>query len=142
MAAQPQERISISEDTLWTGGPYHAAQEVSAETLASIRKLSFEGKYAEAQELVKQLQGKPYRQAAYQTVGELQLSFPDITDTSDYRRELDLNTGIVTVTYTANDIQYKREIFASYPHHVIVTRITANKPGQINLQCTCTSLHP
>lgn len=137
-----QERISISEDTLWTGGPYHAAQTVSPETMASIRKLSFEGKYAEAQELVKQLQGKPHRQAAYQTVGEVQLSFPDLTATSDYRRELDLNTGIVTVSYTANDVQYKRETFASYPHHVIVTRITASKPGQINLQCTCTSLHP
>lgn len=137
-----QERISVSEDTLWTGGPYHAAQDVSPETLASIRKLSFEGKYAEAQELVKQLQGKPHRQAAYQTVGEVQLNFPDITATSDYRRELDLNTGIVTVSYTANDVQYKRETFASYPHHVIVTRITANKPAQINLQCTCNSLHP
>lgn len=38
-----QERISVSEDTLWTGGPYHAAQDVSPETMASIRKLSFEG---------------------------------------------------------------------------------------------------
>jgi alpha-L-fucosidase 2 len=136
------ERISISEDTLWTGGPYHAAQTVSPETLASIRKLSLEGKYAEAQELVKQLQGKPHRQAAYQTVGEVQLSFPDVTDTSDYRRELDLNTGIVSVSFTANDVQYKRETFASYPHQVIVTRITASRPGLINLQCSCTSLHP
>src|ERR1700750_1385670 len=46
-----QERISISEDTLWTGGPYHPAVPVPAETLASIRKLSFEGKFAEAQQL-------------------------------------------------------------------------------------------
>jgi alpha-L-fucosidase 2 len=137
-----QERISISEDTLWTGGPYQPAVDVSPETLASIRKLSFEGKFVEAQELVKQLQGKPHRQAAYQTVGEVQLNFSNITDTSDYRRELDLNTGIVSVKFTANGIDYKRETFASYPHHVIVTRITASKPGQLNLTCTCTSLHP
>jgi alpha-L-fucosidase 2 len=136
------ERISISEDTLWTGGPYHPAVPVSPETLAGIRKLSFEGKLAEAQELVKQMQGKPHRQAAYQTVGELQLTFPDITETSDYRRELDLNTGITTVTFTANGVQYKRETFASYPDHVIVTRLTASKPGQINVQCTCTSIQP
>ncbi len=137
-----QERISISEDTLWTGGPYQPAVDVSPETMASIKKLSFEGNYTEAQELAKQLQGKPHRQAAYQTVGELQLNFSNVTETSDYRRELDLNTGIVTVTFTANGIQYKRETFASYPHHVIVTRITASKPGQINLTTTCTSLHP
>jgi alpha-L-fucosidase 2 len=137
-----QERISISEDTLWTGGPYQPAVDVSPEALASIRKLSFEGKYTEAQELVKQLQGKPHRQAAYQTVGELVLNFTNITAANDYRRELDLNTGIVTVLYTENGIQYKRETFASYPHHVIVTRITASKPGQINLTATCTSLHP
>lgn len=136
------ERISISEDTLWTGGPYHPAVSVSPETLANIRKLSFEGKLAEAQELVKQLQARPHREAAYQTVGEVQLSFPGIADPSDYRRELDLNTGIVTVLYTVNGVQYKRETFASYPDHVIVSRITASKPGQINLQCTCTSPHP
>src|SRR5689334_6516588 len=74
-----QERISISEDTLWTGAPYQPAVDVSPETMASIKKLSFEGKYTEAQELVKQLQGKPHRQAAYQTVGELQLNFSNIT---------------------------------------------------------------
>ncbi|MBO9202120.1 MULTISPECIES: glycoside hydrolase family 95 protein [Niastella] len=136
-----QERISVSEDTLWTGGPYQPGVDVSPETLDNIKKLSFQGKFAEAQELVKQLQGKPHRQAAYQTVGEVQLNFPDIAEPSDYHRELDLNTGIVTITFTANDVQYKRETFASYPNHVIVTHITASKPGQINLQCNFTTLH-
>jgi len=137
-----QERISISEDTLWTGGPYQPAPSVPAETLANIRKFSLEGKLAEAQELVKQLQGKPNREAAYQTVGEVQLSFPDVVDVSDYRRELDLKTGIVSVSFTSNGVQYKRETFASYPHHIIVSRVTASKPGQLNLQCGCSSLHP
>ncbi|OQP40551.1 hypothetical protein A4D02_14515 [Niastella koreensis] len=135
-----QERISISEDTLWTGGPYQPAVEVAPETLASIRKLSFEGKFAEAQELVKQLQGKPHRQAAYQTVGEVQLNFSDITETSDYRRSLNLQNGVAGVQFTANGTFYKHKTFASYPDHVIVTRITAGKP--IHLTITCTSLHP
>lgn len=136
------ERIGLSEDTLWTGAPYQNAHPVSIETINDIRKLSFEGKLAEAQELVKQLQGKPNREAAYQTVGEIQLSFHDMTAISDYRRELDLKTGIVTVSFSSNGVHYKRETFASYPHHVIVSHITASDPGMINLQCGCSSPHP
>ena len=124
-----KEQISISEDTLWTGAPYQPAHLVPKETLDNIRKLSFEGKLAEAQKLAKELQGHPNREASYQTVGVIELNFPNLSDITDYRRELDIKTGIVTVLFTSGGVQYKRESFASYPKHIVVTHITASKPG-------------
>ena len=42
-----------------------------------------------------------------------------------YRRQLDLATGLHTVTYTSGGITYTRETFASAPDNVIVMRLTA-----------------
>ncbi len=45
---------------------------------------------------------------------------------------LDLDTAIATVSYTANGVHFKREIFSSAADQVIVIRLTADKPGQIS----------
>jgi alpha-L-fucosidase 2 len=133
------ERIGINEDTLWSGSPYDPATVVSTDTLDEIRRLTFAGKLHEAQQLANQLQGTPNSQAAYQTIGELLINFPGHDNYENYYRELDLANGITTVKYSVGDVNYKREVFASYPDHLIVVRITADKPGQLNFNTTFSS---
>jgi alpha-L-fucosidase 2 len=61
---------------------------------------------------------------------------------TNYRRKLSMDSALVSVSYTLNGVTYKREVFASYPDQVIVMRITANKPGAINLKTWLSSLQP
>src|SRR5262249_39812000 len=51
---------------------------------------------------------------------------------SDYRRELDLSSGVVTVSYRVDGVSYKRQGFASFPDRAIVTRISANQGKHVN----------
>ncbi|MGP3770665.1 glycosyl hydrolase family 95 catalytic domain-containing protein [Streptomyces sp. SDT5-1] len=44
-----------------------------------------------------------------------------------YRRELDLETGVVTVNYTYENRAYVRETFASYADQVVVTTVTTSE---------------
>jgi alpha-L-fucosidase 2 len=74
----------------------------------------------------------------YQTLGDLWLDFGAATETADYHRELDLDTGIATVGYTAGGVRYVREVFASAPGHSIVVRLTADRPGAISFRATIT----
>jgi alpha-L-fucosidase 2 len=53
---------------------------------------------------------------------------------SDYYRELDMETGIVKVSYTAGDVKMTREVFMSYPDHVMVMKVSADKPGKVNVE--------
>ena len=57
---------------------------------------------------------------------------------ADYRRELNIATGIHTTTFTQNGVKYTREAFASHPDQVMVFRYDANKlgalSGRINLK--------
>lgn len=59
----------------------------------------------------------------------LDVSGHTIDAVSGYRRELDLANGLVTVSYTYQGVDYRREIFASHPDDVIVVRLTQSGKG-------------
>ncbi|MFZ1371103.1 MAG: glycoside hydrolase family 95 protein, partial [Ferruginibacter sp.] len=68
----------------------------------------------------------------YQCLANLHLFFKNQDSITNYKRWLDLETGISGVSYTAEGITYQREVFASAPDQVIVVRIMADKPGSIS----------
>ncbi len=49
-----------------------------------------------------------------------------------YLRELDLETGLASVKYTADGVEYEREYFASYPGKVGVMHFTASKGKSVS----------
>jgi alpha-L-fucosidase 2 len=136
------ERIGLNEDTLWSGGPYDPAPSVEPGVLAQIRQLTFDGKLHDAQNLANKLQGTPHIEAAYQTVGEIQLTQPGHETFTDYRRQLDLDTAIATVTYTVDGVRFTRDVFCSPVDQVVVIRLTADKPGKITFETTFSTPMP
>jgi alpha-L-fucosidase 2 len=131
------ERLQLNEGTLWAGGPYDPVNPQAKEALPEARKLVFEGKYREASRLIgTRIMAKPLSQMPYQTVGDLLLTFPNATNATDYRRELDLDTATSTLNYISDGVRYTREVFASAPDNVIVVRLTADKPGKISFAAT------
>jgi len=73
--------------------------------------------------------GEVLKMGSYQALGNLIINLPGHETFTEYRRSLDLGDGIARVSYTANGIHYRREYFASYPGHVIVVHLAADKPG-------------
>jgi alpha-L-fucosidase 2 len=127
-----EERIQLNEDTLWAGGPYDPANPDSLEALPKVRELIFAGQYREAGNLIGQrMMARPLVQMPYQCVGDLLLEFPDADGATDYRRDLNLDTAVVTVAYTIEGVRYTREIFSSSVDQVIVVRLKADKPGRL-----------
>ncbi|CAD6226243.1 unnamed protein product [Miscanthus lutarioriparius] len=56
-----------------------------------------------------------------------------------YKRELDLHTATVRITYGVGPVQYTREHFCSNPHQVIVTRIAASETGHVSCKLSLSS---
>ena len=81
------------------------------------------------------------RQKAYQPFGDLHLHFAGHEAATDYRRELDLDSATAVVNYTVGDVQFRREVFASFPDQVIVIHLTASKPGQLSFTVKMDSPH-
>jgi len=66
---------------------------------------------------------------SYRNFGELVLDFEHADSAKDYRRELNITTGVHITSFEINGTRFTREAFASYPDQVIVFRYTANKKG-------------
>ncbi len=54
-------------------------------------------------------------------------------DTAHYERELDLDVGVARVSYACAGVDYRRDVFASYPDQVLVVHHEASQPGSISL---------
>ena len=128
-----EERIQLNEETYWSGGPYSTVVKGGYKVLPEIQRLVFEEKYLAAHNLFgRNLMGYPVEQMKYQCLANLHLFFKNQDSITDYKRWLDLETGISGVSYTSKGIRYQRQVLASAPDQVIVVRITADEPGSIS----------
>ena len=99
-----KERLQLNENTVWAGQPNRNDNPDAKTALPEVRKLIFEGKYKEAQDLVnKKFISKTSHGMPYQTVGNLNLLFPGHETYSDYYRELDIEKAVVTTRYTRRE---------------------------------------
>ena len=137
------ERLQFNDDTLWSGGPHEYDHEGAAEHLATVRKLLFEGKQRDAEKLaMEKMMSVPLRQEMYQPFGDLRLNFPGHGEATDYRRELDIDSAVATVSYRVGDVGFKREVFSSFPDQVIVVHLSCDKPGKLTFTALVDSPHP
>lgn len=126
-----QERVSLNEDTLWSGYPSHCENSDALEAYRMARDLAIEREYAKAQELLEDRFTGLWSQV-YLPLGDLYLNMHHGANVEEYRRELSLEEAIVSVSYRVDGVQYRREVFVSAPDQVMVVRITADKPGSVS----------
>ena len=129
-----KERLELNEESIWTGQPRWDANPDALKNLPKVRQLLFEGKYKEAEELAQKgiLGNRPRNATAtYQALGDLLLNFGPLRGVTNYRRELDIEEAIARVTYTANQVNFTREVFSSAPDQTMVIRLTTDKPGAL-----------
>jgi alpha-L-fucosidase 2 len=83
-------RLQLNEETVWSGSPNNNIKPGMRKTIPVIRKLLFEKKYKEAQQIADtMMKDKPNNGMAYQPVGDLLINFPGHENFHDYRRSLD-----------------------------------------------------
>lgn len=131
--------IQLNEKTLWEGGPgsrqgYDFGVPAEGDQVEAYRKtqaiLAEQGTMTP--EAAAELMGREIKgYGNYQNFGYIRLQMDGQGEVSDYRRELGLDTATVRVSYRQGGVAYKREYFYSYPHQVLVVRLSASEPGQI-----------
>lgn len=132
-----KERIQLNEESIWDGELRDRNNPIAGQTVERMRQLLFAGRVADAEELVPTgFLSIPRRMPCYQTLGDLHLDFGPMEGVSNYRLELKLDTAIATTTFTHEGVNYRREVFSSWPDQAIVIRLTASRPGKITFIAT------
>lgn len=108
------ERIQFNEISLWSG-----------------TRMAVEGLDDEGQDL-----------GAYQAFGDVFIRLGhDFSKVTDFRRELDIDRAVHTVTYEFGGVRYQRTAFASHPDGVVVIHLTASKPGAYTGRVQLADMH-
>ena len=119
------ERITLNEDTLWSGYPMYHDSPRAYEAYKQAQSLVMQGKNAEAQRILEQqMTNRPTQ--CYLVAGELLLNMHH-TCAANATRALDLSTGVHTVEYDADGAHYVRTAFVSHPHDVMVMHLACDK---------------
>jgi alpha-L-fucosidase 2 len=137
-----QERLQLNEDTLWSGGPHRYDNPEAHAYLPRVREAINAGEFERAEALAQHMLGVPAFQHAYMPLGDLRLDFHSGDAATEYRRELNLATGVAGVSYRQNGTTFAREVLASHPDDLIAVRLTADQPGRIRVEVSLGSPHP
>jgi alpha-L-fucosidase 2 len=136
------EHLQINEATLWGGGPHAYADPAARASLDEIRRLIFAGRVTEAEQLSAKMMGEPKLLMPYQPFCDLRLNFPHHAGASGYRRELNLDEAVASVSYQVGETTFRREVFASYPDQILIVRLSADKQGQVSFSAAIDSQQP
>lgn len=136
-----EELLQLNESTLWSGGPVKKNVNPDAvKYLPQIREALLKDKdYSKANALTKKMQGV-YTQS-YLPLGDIIIrqNFNG-NSPSNYHRELNLANATSITRFTANDIEYTREIFTSAPDNILAVRIWASKMNSLTLDISAKTL--
>ncbi|NQU50340.1 MAG: glycoside hydrolase family 95 protein [Planctomycetes bacterium] len=152
-----QERLLLNEDSLWAGwfepgndkeGSYAALEAIRAHIADDSPETGGAGR-SDADTI-----GSLLRQfgsehgygkndfGRYQSFGDVWLDTGHQPDkTENYRRDLDLQTGIASVSYVHEGTSFRRTYFSSHPAQVSVAHLSSDHQGAIDFTLRTSSLH-
>jgi len=158
------EIIQLNEESVWSSPFKKRNNKDARKALPLIRRLLREERVEEAQELVfESMCGVPAEQSWFQSAGELHIDYfteqtrglsgsltgsqESFKEPAVYKRELDLETAVVTTSFSeensmpstqdlssyskGSSISYRREVFVSHTMDVVVVHISASTPKSI-----------
>ena len=134
------DNIVLNEISMWSGSEADYSNPMASKSLPQIRQLLFEDKNAEAQGLMYQT-FVPKKESwsaygSYQILANMQLStnLDTTQQPTDYRRQLNMATGVATTEFAIGNNHVRREYFVSRDADVIVIRQQSIEPTDITVR--------
>ena len=136
MGDPSNDSVALNHDWLWRRSVERRQIRV-ANKLPEFRRLFLAGRFEEAGRLMgKDIMftgGKRYPYVnSFQPLGHLQMDFSYAGNVTGYHRQLDMDSGIVQVSFRVGNTRFRREYFASARKDgVLVVQVTSDQPHMI-----------
>jgi len=143
-----RESIVLNEISMWSGSKQDTDNPQAYWYLSTIRRLLFEGRNDEAQELMYRTfvckgegsalgNGADAPYGSYQLLGNLRLDYTYTggdDPVSSYRRELRMGDAVATTTFKRGSVNYRREVFTSFTDDVGVIYLSSDQDKALNVE--------
>ena len=131
------ERIQLNDDSLWPKDLGWDHPRGTPDDLAQIRSLLVKGDIQTVDSLLVEKFSRKTVVRSHQTLGDLSINL-NHNEISEYKRSLNLNEAVATVTYNSDGHKVTQSAFVSAPDQVIVIKLKSSHPnglsGNIQLQ--------
>jgi len=136
-----EDRLALNHEWLWRGVNRSRECPRNAHRLEEVRELLLAGRHEEGTRLGDELfggpgggnpDGSPGRVDSYQPAGDFRFRV-EHGPATDYCRELDLETGVATVSYRAGDAHFTRQFLADTHRDVLVVRLSSERAFSVDL---------
>ena len=130
------ERVALNHDRLWRR--YWKYQDRNlADIFPEYQQLCLEGKFDQAIELMKDnviIQAQGYYVNPFVPSGDMGIypSHGKGVEIINYCRRLNMDNGLVDISYSADEVDFRREYLSSWPAGVMAINLSASKPGKIS----------
>lgn len=126
-------RFQINEESLWAGCKTNPYAKNFLGNLKKVQQMVLAGEYAKAHDFGREnLTASPTSFRSYEPFADLIIKFNNQGSISDYKRELNMATGICRVSYKSGSEQILRESFISAVDDVLCIRLISTG----KLDCT------
>lgn len=122
--------LALNEETFWSPGVTERDFTLAEGALSEVRRLLSGGEVLAAQSRAEDLMGKPFMGAAFQPLADLVISSQE-DEIHDYRRELDLTTGVVEITWSSKEGSSSLKVLASREPSVFVVSCEGSSAGSL-----------
>lgn len=127
------ERFQLNEESLWAGVPSNPYADDFQVKWHKIQELLLAGKNVEANEFgLENMVSAPTSFRSYEPLADLLIKFGETDTISNYKRTLDLSTGISTVSYSTGGSEIVRESFISAVDDLLCIRLISKGKDKIN----------
>ncbi len=133
------ERFQLNEESLWAGCQTNPFADNYRENLTKLQMMVLAGEFEKANDFgIANMTASPTSFRSYEPLADLLIQFKDTESVSNYKRELDLSTGICRVSYKVGDSEMVREAFISAVDDLLCIRLSAKGSGKINCNLAMT----
>ena len=127
------EIIQINEESIWAGCKINNNNPNALKHMDELRKALFESQYEKAKNIAEEnFVGIPPEVRSYQPFGDLLINYKWKSSPEDYRRQLDLETGIATTDFQIEGKKYTQKVWISAPDNLMAIQIQSENGGLIN----------
>lgn len=133
------ERFQLNEESLWAGCQDNPYADDFREKLTKLQHLILAGEFEKANDFgLANMTAGPTSFRSYEPLADLLIQFENSDSISDYRRELDLSTGICKVTYKVGNSEIIRESFISAVDDALCIRFFSKGENKITCKIEMT----
>ncbi len=130
------ERIQINEDSMWSGPENPMVNfRGTPDDLKRIRSLVLEGKHHQADSEIVEAFSRLDVVRSHQTLGDLWIDWKDQqSPVRNYKRSLDLGSGISQTTWRRGAATISQEVFCSFPDQALVVHLKSDQAKALSFQ--------